>query len=152
ETRHRFGNTADEADLRAEIRVLDRSFYADIAFGGSVGAGEAYMRGAWECDDLVALVCILLRNRKALEGLDKGAARLAGPVKKLFHWVNRNTREGSRRNIAAHYDLGNDFFRLWLDESMMYSSAIFENPFDSLEDAQRHRLDVICGELDLGPD
>ncbi len=146
-----FGQASDAVELSAEIRIEDRSFYADIAFGGSIGAGEAYMRGAWQCDDLVALVRILLRNRHLLEGMEKGAARLTRPLQKLFHRVNRNTRDGSRRNIAAHYDLGNDFFSLWLDESMMYSSAMFRHESDSLAAAQRHRLDTICGKLALAP-
>ncbi len=72
-------------------------------------------------------------------------------MQKLFHWVNRNTREGARRNISAHYDLGNDFFALWLDETMMYSSAIFETPDTPLHEAQLARLDAVCRRLDLQP-
>lgn len=137
--------------LSARITVHEPAFWSDIAFGGSIGAGEAYMRGAWSCDDLVALVRLLLRNRNVLEGMEGGAARLTAPLQKLFHWVNRNTREGARRNISAHYDLGNDFFALWLDETMMYSSAIFEREDMSLFDAQVARLDAICRRLDLQP-
>jgi len=136
----------------AVITVREPAFWSDIAFGGSIGAGEAYMRGAWDCDDLVALVRLLLRNRHVLDGMEGGAARLTAPFQKLFHWVNRNTRQGARRNISAHYDLGNDFFALWLDETMMYSSAIFETPDQPLRDAQVHRLDTICRRLDLQPD
>lgn len=147
-----FGQPASTADLSARIRVLDDAFYSDIAFGGSIGAGEAYMAGAWQCDDLVALVRILLRNREVLDGMEEGTARLTRPLQKLFHRINRNTREGARRNIAAHYDLGNEFFSLWLDESMMYSSAIFADPKMSLHEAQMHRLSVICDKLELGPD
>ncbi len=137
--------------LQATITVREPAFWADIAFGGSIGAGEAYMRGAWSCDDLVALVRLLLRNRHVLEGMEGGAARITRPLQKAFHWVNRNTREGARRNISAHYDLGNDFFALWLDETMMYSSAIFERPDQGLHEAQLHRLDTICRRLDLQP-
>jgi cyclopropane-fatty-acyl-phospholipid synthase len=147
-----FGQPAGEAELVTEIRVVDPTFYADVAFGGSIGAGEAYMRGAWECDDVVALVRILLRNREVLDGMEKGTARVTLPLQKFFHWVNRNTREGARRNISAHYDLGNDFFSLWLDETMMYSAAMFERPDMSLYEAQTHRLDVICRKLGLGPE
>jgi len=147
-----FGETKTEAELCANIEVRDSSFYSDIAFGGSVGAGEAYMRGAWQCQDLVSLVRILLRNRQVLDDMEKGTAWLTRSAQRFFHWINRNTREGARRNIAAHYDLGNDFFALWLDESMMYSSAIFEHEQQSLGDAQLHRLDVICKKLGLGPD
>ena len=151
EERFSFGEDESTAKMAAGIRVEDGSFYGDIAFGGSVGAGEAYMRGAWQCDDLVSLVRILLRNRHVLQGMERGAARLTRPLQKLFHRVNRNTRTGARRNIAAHYDLGNEFFALWLDESMMYSSAIFPDPSVSLADAQRHRLDIVCERLGLGP-
>ncbi|NNE05795.1 MAG: class I SAM-dependent methyltransferase [Xanthomonadales bacterium] len=147
-----FGEPTENQGLSAAIRVLDKSFYSDIAFGGSIGAGEAYMRGAWQCDDLVSLVRILLRNRDVLDGMEKGTAKLTRPLQKLFHWINRNTREGARRNISAHYDLGNEFFSLWLDDSMMYSSAMFADPDMSLNQAQLHRLRVICDKLDLKPD
>jgi len=83
--------------------------------------------------------------------MDSGAARLIAPIRKLLHWVNRNTRSGSRRNIAAHYDLGNDFFRLWLDPTMMYSSAVFERDDMSLEEASLAKLDRICRKLELSP-
>ena len=146
-----FGEIAD-AGLCARIEVIDGSFYSDIAFGGSVGAGEAYMRGSWQCDDLVSLVRILLRNRDVLDNMEKGTAWLTRSLQRFFHWINRNTREGARRNIAAHYDLGNDFFALWLDESMMYSSAMFEHEDQSLADAQVHRLNVVCEKLALKPE
>jgi cyclopropane-fatty-acyl-phospholipid synthase len=123
-----------------------------VAFGGSIGAGEAYMRSAWRCDDLVSLVRILLRNRNVLDEMEGGTANLTKPLQKIFHRLNRNTRGGAKRNISAHYDVGNDFFALWLDESMMYSSAIFTDETQSLAGAQRHRLDVICRKLELGPD
>jgi cyclopropane-fatty-acyl-phospholipid synthase len=146
-----FGEATD-AELCARIEVIDGSFYSDIAFGGSVGAGEAYMRGAWQCDDLVSLVRILLRNRDVLDNMERGTARFTRSLQRFFHWINRNTREGARRNIAAHYDLGNEFFALWLDKSMMYSSAMFEHKDQSLADAQVHRLNVVCEKLALKPE
>jgi len=147
-----FGEAQADAELVARIEVMDSSFYADLAFAGSIGAGEAYMRGSWQCDDLVSLVRILLRNRHVLDDMEKGTAWIKTSIQRFLHWVNRNTREGAKRNISAHYDLGNDFFALWLDESMMYSSAMFEHKDQSLADAQRHRLDVVCRKLELGPD
>ena len=147
----RIGAAEGKAGLFATIKVLNPRFYGDVAFGGSIGAGEAYMRGYWECDDLVSLVRILLKNRQVLEGMDSGSGRLTAPLQKLFHWINRNTREGARRNISAHYDLGNDFFRLWLDQSMMYSAAIFQTAETSLAAAQQFRLQEICRKLDLKP-
>jgi len=146
-----FGAAAG-SDLRAHIRVKDPRFYSEIAFGGSIGGGEAYIHGYWDCDDLVTLVRLLLQNREVLDGMEGGAARFTAPLQKLFHWVNRNTHEGARRNISAHYDLGNEFFALWLDETMMYSSAIFEHQNASLHQAQLARMKHICERLQLQPD
>ena len=144
-----FGETGTEPALAARITVLDPRFFSELAFGGSIGAGEAWMQGFWQCDDLVALVRLLLRNRAVLDGMEGGTARLTAPLQKLFAWVNRNTHAGAKRNIAAHYDLGNEFFALWLDQSMMYSSAIFARPDMSLHEAQLARLDHICHKLQL---
>ena len=118
-----FGQPAGFAELDAHVEILDASAFRDVAFGGTVGAGESYMRGAWRSNDLVTLVRLLLRNRNVLDGMDEGTARLTRPLLQLFHRLNKNSRSGARRNIAAHYDLGNEFFAEWLDESMMYSSA-----------------------------
>lgn len=148
---HRFGSV-DSSGLRADIRVTDPRFYSEIAFGGSIGGGEAYMHGYWECDNLVDLVRILLRNREVLDNMETGAARFTEPLQRLFHWVNRNTHEGARRNISAHYDLGNDFFALWLDETMMYSSALYNDADASLHEAQLARMKHICERLDLQTD
>jgi len=133
----------------AQIQVRDSRFYSEIAFGGSIGGGEAYMHGFWSCDDLVALVQILLQNREVLDGMETGAASFTQPLQKLFHWINRNSHEGARRNISAHYDLGNEFFALWLDETMMYSSAIFEHEDASLYEAQLARMKHVCDRLQL---
>jgi cyclopropane-fatty-acyl-phospholipid synthase len=142
-------------DPRARITVHDPRFFSEIAFGGSIGAGEAYIQGYWSCDDLVSLVRLMLRNRRVLEQMETGSALLTRPLQQLFHRINRNTHEGARRNIAAHYDLGNDFFRLWLDESMMYSCAIFEQSqqelVGDLHAAQVRRLHHICRKLKLSP-
>jgi cyclopropane-fatty-acyl-phospholipid synthase len=144
-------NAAASAKLSATITVKDPRFYADIAFGGSIGAGESWMQGYWECDDLVSLVRIMVRNRDLLDGMERGLARLSRPLQKVFHWANRNTRQGAERNIAAHYDLGNDFFKLWLDESMMYSCAIFDPEEATLAEAQTARLNHVCESLELKP-
>ncbi|KAA9134197.1 class I SAM-dependent methyltransferase [Marinihelvus fidelis] len=134
------------------LTVNDPVFWSDIAFGGSIGAGEAYMAGGWDCDDLVGLVRLLLRNRHVLEGMESGGARLTAPLQRLFHRINRNSRQGARRNIAAHYDVGNDFFALWLDDTMMYSSAVFSRPDMTLGEAQIERLKLVCERLQLQPD
>jgi cyclopropane-fatty-acyl-phospholipid synthase len=143
------GQDAEDAELIVALRVHDRRFYSDLALGGSMGAGEAYIAGSWSTDDLTALVQIMIRNRDVMEGLDSGLARLANPARKLLHHFNRNTKSGSQRNIAAHYDLGNEFFELILDQSLMYSCAIFERPDASLEEAARAKVDRICRKLDL---
>jgi len=133
------------------LRVRDQRFYREVAFGGSIGAGEAYMQGYFSVDDLTLLMRIILQNRTVLDGMEKGFARLLSPLQKIFHWTSRNTRDGSRKNIHAHYDLGNEFFELMLDPTMMYSSAYFEHPEMSLEDASIAKMEHICKKLDLQP-
>ena len=144
-----FGEPPETADLRATIHVKDRRFYADVAFGGTLGSGESYIAGTWTCDDLTALIRIALRNWHVMSGVDNWFSRFIAPVTRLIHFLNRNTAEGSRRNIAAHYDLGNDFFELVLDPTMMYSCGIFERPDATLAEASTAKIDRICRELDL---
>lgn len=134
------------------VDVVDPAFHAELAFGGSVGAGESYMLGHWDTDDLTGLLRLLLRNRSTMESLETGIARLSAPLRVAAHWLHRNTRAGSRRNIHAHYDLGNDFFRLMLDPTMMYSCALYEHPGMTLEEASVAKLDAICRKLRLTPD
>ncbi len=135
----------------ATIEVHDGELYLDIAKQGSVGAGEAYAHGAWSTDDLVAVIRILVRNREVLQGMERGFARLGSAALRLWHRRHDNTRAGSRENISAHYDLGNEFYELWLDETLMYSCAAFERPDMTLHEAQVARLDRICRKLDLQP-
>lgn len=142
---------ASAGTLQAHLRVHDPAFYRLAALNGSVGAGEAYMEGLWDCDDLVSLVRILVRNRDRLDAMETGTARLGGWLMQGLHMLSRNTRTGSRRNIAAHYDLGNPLFKLFLDDNLMYSSAIYEHEHESLEVAAARKLDRICGKLRLGP-
>lgn len=137
--------------LRAELDILDPGFYRAAAASGSVGAGEAYLDGLWRCTDLVALVRLLVFNRDHLDAMETGLARAGGLALRSWHALRRNTRAGSRRNIAAHYDLGNELFKLFLDESMMYSSAVFADENESLETAQWRKLERICRKLDLKP-
>jgi cyclopropane-fatty-acyl-phospholipid synthase len=139
----------DAATLRATVWINDPAFYRFVAANGSVGAGEAFMDGLWHCDDLVALMRMLVRNRDLLDAMERGPARFAGMAMRAWHALRRNTRDGSRRNIAAHYDLGNEFFSLFLDDNLMYSSAIFASESDTLEQASTRKLDRICRKLDL---
>jgi cyclopropane-fatty-acyl-phospholipid synthase len=137
--------------LVAHIRIHDSAFYRQVGLNGSVGAGEAYMDGLWDCDDLVTLTRILVRNRDHLDAMETGLARIGGLAMRVWAALMRNTRKGSRRNIAAHYDLGNELFKLFLDENLMYSSAIYANEDDTLEAASTRKLDRICRKLGLGP-
>jgi cyclopropane-fatty-acyl-phospholipid synthase len=138
--------------LSATVNVLDPGFYRAVAFGGHVGAAEAYADGAWTTPDLTALVRLFVRNREVLDGMETGLARVAQPLRHFLHARNRNTESGSRRNIHAHYDLGNDFFREFLDETMTYSAGIFDDPESTLNDASISKYDRLCRKLDLGPD
>lgn len=136
-------------DLRIHLLVSDPAFYRAVAANGSVGAGAAYMDGCWRCDNLVGLFRLLLRNRDLLDGMEGGLSRLAGMAMRLAYALRRNTRGGSRRNIAAHYDLSNEFFGLFLSPDLMYSSALWNDPADTLESASARKLESICRKLDL---
>lgn len=135
-----------------ELRVNTPRFYRALAANGSVGAAEAYMSGDWDCTDLVALVRLLVRNRELLDGMERGSARLGSWAMRTLHALRRNTRDGARRNIAAHYDLGNPFFRLFLSDDLMYSSALYARDDDTLETASTRKLTRICEKLRLSAD
>ncbi len=140
---------AVETDLDVHVQVFDPGFYRVIAAQGSVGAAEAYRDGYWRCDDLVSLVRLLVRNRSQLDGLESGLARLGGYLLRAWHAARRNTRSGAARNIAAHYDLGNDFFGLFLSPDLLYSSAMWAGESDTLVAASTRKLEAICRKLDL---
>ena len=140
---HRFGRTGGDALPVVHLWIDDPSFYRAVAAQGSVGAGEAYIAGQWRCDDLVGLVRLLVRNRELLDGMEGGLARLGGWALRSWHAL--------RRNIAAHYDLGNDFFALFLSPDLMYSSAMFASPDEDLETASYRKLDAVCRKLALAP-
>ncbi len=137
--------------LQAEIQVLDAAAWGLVASNGSIGAGEAFIHGYWSSPDLTAVVRVFVSNLEVLDAMEGGLAKLGRPVVQALHWLNRNTRKGSRQNIAAHYDLGNDLFEQFLDPTMMYSAAQFRSPDDSLEQAQLNKLERICRKLDLKP-
>ncbi len=136
----------------ASIRVDDPAFYVDLMCRGSIGAAEAWTEQSWSSRDLIAVVRLLVRNREVLDSLEGGIAKLTSPLLRAIHSLRRNTRGGSKKNIAAHYDLGNDFFEQFLDPSMTYSSAIFTRPGMSLEEASTAKLDRLCRKLDLQPE
>ncbi len=143
---------APSADgLHAIVEMRDERAWQALLTGGSVGAGEAYAAGWWTSPDPYAVARLMVRNRAALESLEGGLARLAMPFLKLRHALNRNTRSGARRNIAAHYDLSNDFFAAWLDPTMAYSCGIFADQDVSLEQATIAKYERLCRRLDLRP-
>jgi cyclopropane-fatty-acyl-phospholipid synthase len=146
-----FGQITSRCPLKATVTIHDARVYADLMLGGTVGGGDAYRRGLWSCDDLTALVRIFVLNRALLDRMESGPALVSRPLLKTIHWLNRNTKAGSRQNIAAHYDLGNEFFRLMLDETMMYSCAYFERPDATLAEASCAKNDRICRKLQLVP-
>lgn len=147
--RHEFGCVTSDCSLQATVTIHDPHTYADVALGGTVGVGDAYRWGLWSCDDLTTLVRIFVLNRELLDGMEGGLALITGLLLKTIHWLNRNTRSGSKKNIAAHYDLGNEFFRLMLDATMMYSCAYFERPDATLAEASRAKNDRVCRKLQL---
>jgi cyclopropane-fatty-acyl-phospholipid synthase len=147
-----FGNGDDSDELIATLSVHDHRFYTDMAFGGSIGAAEAYMAGFWTTDDLTRLIRIIILNRHVLSGLEGGAARLSGSIQRMLHFLRKNTKHGSRKNIEAHYDLGNHFYKLFLDDTMTYSCGIFTSNESSLREASIEKYDRICRKLLLAPD
>ena len=142
-------------DLHARVRINHPRFYQQAILGGTLSVAETYFHGDWDCDDLTTLFRLLVRNLDATDKLDFGLSRLAQLGQRLYHWWHANTRAGSQRNIHAHYDLGNEFFRLWLDETMAYSSGYFPTSQHSefaavtLREASVEKFDRICRKLDL---
>lgn len=139
------------ASLSAEIVVQDAAAWGLIAGNGSIGSGEAYIHGYWTSPDLTAVIRVFVSNLDVLDSMERGLAQLSRPLIRGLHWLNRNTRQGARKNISAHYDLGNDLFEQFLDPTMMYSAAMFASPDDDLEQGQLNKLERICQKLSLTP-
>ncbi len=138
------------ADLCARLAVHDPRFYRSVVFGGHLGAAASFIRGDWSCDDLTALLRIFARQLELSDTMDRGPARfVTGPLARAYHALRPNSRTGSRRNIAEHYDLGNDFFAAFLDPTMTYSCAVFDRPGMTLADAQRAKYDRLAEKLGL---
>jgi cyclopropane-fatty-acyl-phospholipid synthase len=146
-----FGAMTDRCGIEVTLQVHDRAAYRRIALRGSIGAGESYMDRQWSCNDLTGLMRLLVVNRSAMDDLEKGFARLAQPLFQAYHWFHRNTLTGSRKNISAHYDLSNEFYQLFLDDTLMYSCAVFPDPASTLFDASVAKNDLICRKLALNP-
>ncbi|MEX2367335.1 MAG: cyclopropane-fatty-acyl-phospholipid synthase family protein [Pseudohongiellaceae bacterium] len=149
---YQFGEDQHQAKLVAHVKVKHTSAYMAVLRNGSMGAGEAYMAGLWESPDLLQVVRLMVLNMTLLESMDNGSFWWRRLADRLFNIGKRNNRSGARRNIAAHYDLSNDFFALFLDETMAYSAAIFNSKEQSLELASRAKFQHICERLQLQPD
>ena len=136
-------------EIKVTIQVNRSSFYSRTLIGGSIGNAESYVDGDWDCTSLTDLVRLFVKNREVLQKIDGGLANLLSPLQKTFHGLRSNTLEGSKKNIRSHYDMGNDFFGLFLDPTMMYSSALFKSAESTLEEASLNKLKTICEKLKL---
>lgn len=137
------------AVLHAEIRILDPVVYWRLLTGGSIAAAETWMEGKWDSHQLTQLLQIVALNSKVMGRLESGFRMLGRPIELLRHWMRRNHRQQARENIAAHYDLGNAFYAAFLDEELLYSSALFIREEQSLADAQQVKMARLCEQLAL---
>ena len=147
-----FGSSTDITGPHGEVHVHDTDLYRRILTGDSIAAGETFIEGLWSSPDLSAVTRAFSANMAMLEAMSDKQNVLARLALKLSHWARRNTSSRSRENISAHYDLGNDFFSLFLDPSMMYSSAVYPTPDSDLTTASQHKLRLICEDLELKPE
>jgi cyclopropane-fatty-acyl-phospholipid synthase len=145
------GEPVGRATLQATVTVHHPGFYRSLLLAGSRGLGEAYVAGWWSADDLTRVIRILTLNLPLVEGSLGPLVRLAAPIYRFLQRPFRNTLAGSRANIAAHYDLGNDFYALFLDDTLTYSCGIFEREDSTLKEASLAKYDRICRKLDLNP-
>ena len=152
DNRYHFGQAGVPGEPQAEILVHNPAAFGKVLTGGTIAAGEAYIDGDWSSPDLTAVTRLFSANMDSIDAMEAGQHWYTRLALKLAHAINRNTHRGSRRNISAHYDLGNDFFRLFLDSTMMYSAALFERAETTLEKAAVDKLDEICRRLELRRD
>lgn len=149
---HAFGEPAESATLVANVMVRDPRVYRDVLLNGTTGSAEAYMLGAWTTPDLLKVIRLMVLNMKIIQQFDAKSSFMTKASNSIFKFLTANSLRGSRKNICAHYDLGNDFFKLFLDTEMMYSAGIFSGAEDSLEQASLHKLKTVCEKLQLKPD
>lgn len=149
-TIERFGEK--NSDLSAKINVLSVDFYRRLVTGGSIGAAELYIDKSWETDNLTSVIRVFARNLPALDKLESRLAWLTYPLNKYQHWSNRNHKLQAKKNISAHYDLGNELYTRFLDDAMQYSSALFLKDSDTLDAAQHNKMKRLCDALELTKD
>jgi cyclopropane-fatty-acyl-phospholipid synthase len=147
--RFTFGAATEEFPVSVTVRVHDASIYRDIALGGDIAAAEGYMAEKWTVNDLTGLIRIFAANPEVLNQIEHGVGRVLNPLLRLNHFLRRNRKSQSRKNIQAHYDLGDDLFSLFLDPTMSYSSAVYPRSDSSLDEAALHKLDLVCQKLEL---
>jgi cyclopropane-fatty-acyl-phospholipid synthase len=140
-----------DKEIKVTLRINNSNFYSRTLFGGSIGNAESYVDRDWDCSNLIDLIRLFVKNRDILQKIDGSLVNLASPIQKLFHGFRHNSIEGSRKNIRSHYDMGNEFFEIFLDPTLMYSSAIFTNTSMSLEEAAIEKVRIICEKLELKP-
>ncbi|MEM9256968.1 MAG: cyclopropane-fatty-acyl-phospholipid synthase family protein [Pseudomonadota bacterium] len=148
EKSHRFGE-CNEAASPIEVVVHDAGVYRAILTGGSIAAGETYFRGLWSASDLPAVTRLFSANMAVLQDFNRRQSALTTLALNIAHYFRRNSKSGSKDNISAHYDLSNDFFSLFLDDSMMYSAALFADKSTTLETASIAKIDELCRQLEL---
>lgn len=142
-------DSEQQSHVTAKIIVHDMSLYSDFVRGGSIGAAESFIEGKWTSPDLVSVIRIFAKAQQQTDTLESNKSWWVYAKHAMFHWRNRNSQSGAKKNILAHYDIGNELYSRFLDPSMMYSSAIYATPEMSLADAQRHKLETICQRLEL---
>ncbi len=144
-----FGDT--QSELKVNMKINSYQFFHRVVKSGSTGFGEAYTAGDWETDDLPGVLMFFLRNQQALKNFVLQSAWAGRAANRVYHALRRNTRKNSKDNIQAHYDLSNDFFGLFLDPTMTYSSAMYQSDRDTLEQAQINKLNAIIKKADIQP-
>lgn len=147
-----FGEAERDADIIARLSVHNASLYKKMLFEATIGAAESYMDGHWSTDDLVKVVQIMVLNLNIVNDMDGSKPWFRKLIGNIYQAITVNSKQGAKKNIAAHYDLGNDFFSLFLDKTMMYSSAIFPDDAATLHHASTHKLNTICQKLGLTKD
>ncbi|MBB6113325.1 cyclopropane-fatty-acyl-phospholipid synthase [Rahnella inusitata] len=137
------------APLQGEIEVHNLRAYRRVLLGGSIAAGESYIDGDWTTPNLTTVLQLLAENLKLVDKLEARLSWLTAPLNGLIHFFRRNSPSQARKNISAHYDLGNDFYQGFLDEKMLYSSAWYQEPQMTLEQAQEAKMRRLCDQLHL---
>ena len=138
--------------LNVTLTIRDKSVYRQLLFGGSIALADSYINGEWDTDNLTGLIRLAARNLSVLNQLESRFAAISKTFERANHQLRSNDKSGSRSNVLAHYDLGNDMYQRFLDDTMMYSSAVYKNKNATLAEAQQHKLSLVCQRLQLTAD